>query len=122
MVTETPPESPVPESAYTDYEHDLLNDDVPPAQARAARRALERIVDRFAAQMATKADLRDLRSELTGEIRDLRADHGEKILQLLQDVAALKAEVRILKSMLAVFGPAVIGLMAAVLAVLWTRL
>lgn len=133
MVTETPPESSVPESAYTDYEHDLLNDDVPPAQARAARRALERIVDRFAAQMATKADLRDLRSELRGEIhnlrtelrgeiRDLRADHGEKILQLLQDVAALKAEMRILKWMLAVFGPAVIGLMAAVLAVLLTRL
>ena len=57
MVTETQPESPVPESAYADYEQDLVNEDVPPAQARAARRALDRIVDRLTAHLATKVGL-----------------------------------------------------------------
>ena len=122
MVTQTPPESSVPESAYADYEQDLLNDDVPPAQARATRRALERIVDRFTVHLATKADVRELRTELRDEIRDLRADHGEKITQLLQDVAALKAEMKLLKWAIALGSSAIIGLISAVLVVLLTKL
>ena len=117
MVTQTPPESSVPESAYADYEQDLLNDDVPPAQARATRRALERIVDRLMLSLASKTDLRDLRMEVKDELRV----HGEQITQLLQDVAALKAETRLLRWAIALASSAIIGLMSAVLVVLLTR-
>jgi hypothetical protein len=133
MVTESQSGSPVPESAYADYEQDLVNDDVPATQARASRQALERIVDRLMLSLATKADLqqlrgelrhemRELRHDLRQEIRELRIDHGGQIAQLLQDVSALKAEMRLLNWMLAMFGPASISLMSAVLVVLLTRL
>ncbi len=122
MVTETQTDPPVPESAYTDYEQDLVNEGVPPPQARATRRALERIVDRLMLSMATKSDLRELRTEFRTELRELRTDHGGQLRQLLQDVAALKAEMKLLKWMFALGGSAVIGLMSAVLVVLLTRL
>ena len=107
MATETKPESPVPESAYADYEQDLLNDDVPPAQARATRRALERVVDRLMLALATKADARSLQGQIS---------------ELQTDVAVLKAEMRLLMWMFALGGSAVIGLITAVLVVLLTRL
>ena len=126
MVTETQTDPPVPESAYADYEQDLVNEGVPPPQARATRRALERIVDRLMLSMATKSDLRELRTEfrteLRTELRELRADHGGQLRQLLQDVAALNAEMKLLKWMFALGSSAVIGLMSAVLVVLLTRL
>jgi len=136
MVAEAQSESPVPESTYADYEQDLLSDDVPPAQARASRRALERIVDRVTINFATKADLREVRNELRDEIRALRDDfaglrqdvgalrseHGGQIRQLLQDVAALKAEMKMFKWMFALGTSSVLALMGAVLVVLLTRL
>ncbi len=147
MVTETPPDQPVPESAFADYEQDLIQEGVPPAQARASRRALERIVDRFTAHLATKADLRelrnevraeiqqlrtefqdlrsefqDLRTEVRAEIQDLRADHGAKILKLIEDVAALKAEMRTLRWVLAIGMSGVFSMLTAILVVLLTRL
>lgn len=129
MVAESQSESPVPESAYVDYEQDLLDDDVPPAQARASRRALERIVDRVTINFATKADLREVRNELRDEIRALKDDfaglryeHGGQHSQLLQDVAALKAEMKMFKWMFAVGTSSVLALLGAVLVVLLTRL
>lgn len=129
MVAEAQSESPVPESAYVDYEQDLLDDDVPPAQARASRRALERIVDRVTINFATKADLREVRNELRDEIRALKDDfaglrdeHGGQLSQLLQDVAALKTEMKMFKWMFAVGTSSVLALMGAVLVVLLTRL
>ncbi|MYD73364.1 MAG: hypothetical protein F4Y11_03670 [Chloroflexi bacterium] len=129
MVAESQSESPVPESAYVDYEQDLLDDDVPPAQARASRRALERIVDRVTINFATKADLREVRNELRDEIRALKDDfaglryeHGGQLSQLLQDVAALKAEMKMFKWMFAVGTSSVLALLGAVLVVLLTRL
>ncbi len=107
MATEAKPESPVPESVYADYEQDLLNDDVPPAQARATRRALERLVDRLMLALATKADARSLQGQIS---------------ELQTDVAVLKAEMRLLMWMFALGGSAVIGLITAVLVVLLTRL
>ena len=129
MVAEAQSESPVPESAYADYEQDLLDEDVPPAQARASRRALERIVDRVTINFATKADLREVRNELRDEIRalnddfaGLRDEHGGQLSQLLQDVAALKAEMKMFKWMFALGTSSVLALMGAVLVVLLTRL
>ena len=129
MVAEAQSESPVPESAYADYEQDLLDEDVPPAQARASRRALERIVDRVTINFATKGDLREVRNELRDEIRalkddfaDLRDEHGGQLSQLLQDVAALKAEMKMFKWMFAVGTSSVLALVGAVLVVLLTRL
>ncbi|MDE2988993.1 MAG: hypothetical protein OXT70_13220 [Chloroflexota bacterium] len=129
MVAESQSESPVPESAYVDYEQDLLDDDVPPAQARASRRALERIVDQVTMNFATKADLREVRNELRDEIRALKDDfaglryeHGGQLSQLLQDVAALKAEMKMFKWMFAVGTSSVLALLGAVLVVLLTRL
>ncbi|MXX48370.1 MAG: hypothetical protein F4088_02620 [Chloroflexi bacterium] len=129
MVAEAQSESPVPESAYADYEQDLLDEDVPPAQARASRRALERIVDRVTINFATKADLREVRNELRDEIRALKDDfaglrdeHGGQLSQLLQDVAALKAEMKMFKWMFALGTSSVLALMGAVLVVLLTRL
>ena len=118
MATEAKPESPVPESVYADYEQDLLNDDVPPAQARATRRALERLVDRLMLSLATKAEVAALGARLEGRL-DRQQD---QITLLLQDMAAVKAEMRMLKWMFAVGGSAIIGLMTAVLVVLLTRL
>ncbi len=118
MVTEPQSQSPVPESAYADYEQDLLNDDVPPAQARATRRALEWVVDRMLLVLASKADLKELRVGMHDEFSRVWG----QVIQLREDVAALKAEMRLLKWMLAVFGPAILGLMSAVLVVLLTRL
>ena len=57
MVTEE--QAIVPESAFADYEEDLIRDGLPPDQARATRRALERIVDRFTLVFATKTDLHE---------------------------------------------------------------
>ncbi|MCY3570442.1 MAG: hypothetical protein OXH19_03775 [Chloroflexi bacterium] len=129
MVAEAQSESPVPESTYVDYEQDLLDDDVPPAQARASRRALERIVDRVTINLATKPDLREVRNELRDEIRALKDDfaglryeHGGQLSQLLQDVAALKAEMKMFKWMFAVGTSSVLALLGAVLVVLLTRL
>ena len=129
MVAEAQSESPVPESAYADYEQDLLDEDVPPAQARESRRALERIVDRVTINFATKADLREVRNELRDEIRALKDDfaglrdeHGGQLSQLLQDVAALKAEMKMFKWMFALGTSSVLALMGAVLVVLLTRL
>ena len=118
MATETKPESPVPESAYSDYGQDLVNDDVPAAQARATRRALERIVDRMMRSLATKAEVTHQGNRL-----DQRLDkQQDQVSLLLQGTAALKAEVRMLKWMFAVGGSAIIGLMSAVLVVLLIRL
>ncbi len=129
MVAEAQSESPVPESAYADYEQDLLDEDIPPAQARASRRALERIVDRVTINFATKADLREVRNELRDEIRalkddfaGLRGEHGGQLSQLLQDVAALKAEMKMFKWMFALGTSSVLALLGAVLVVLLTRL
>ncbi|MDE2746982.1 MAG: hypothetical protein OXI41_13495 [Chloroflexota bacterium] len=129
MVAETQDESPVPESAYADYEQDLLDEDISPAQARASRSALERIVDRLSLTLASKADLRDLRSELRNEMFEIRkelrqeiARNTELITQLHQEVAVLKAEMKLLKWMFALGGSAAIGLMSAMLVVLLTRL
>ena len=80
--------------------------------------ALERIVDRLMLSLATKAELREAVRELKADIRDLRVGYE----QLIQDVAALKAEMRMLKWMFALGGSTVIGLMSAVLVVLLTRL
>ena len=82
MTTETKPESPVPESAYADYEQDLLNDDVPPAQARATRRALERIVDRLMLSLATKAELEHVRTDIRSEMAGLRSEIADLREQL----------------------------------------
>ncbi|MXV80426.1 MAG: hypothetical protein F4007_07195 [Chloroflexi bacterium] len=107
----------------------MLDEDVPPAQARASRRALERIVDRVTINFATKADLREVRNELRDEIRALKDDfaglrdeHGGQLSQLLQDVAALKAEMKMFKWMFALGTSSVLALMGAVLVVLLTRL
>ena len=118
MTTEAQAESPVPESAYADYEQDLLNDDVPPAQARATRRALERLVDRLMLTLATKAEMAAQGERLEGRLDRQQ----EQITLLLQDTATLKAEMRMLKWMFAVGGSAIMGLMTAVLVVLLTRL
>ena len=133
MTTETRPEPPVPESAYADYEQDLLNDDLPPAQARATRRALERVVDRLMLVLATKTETRDeftaLRAETRDEFTALRTEMREEfarlweqIAQLREDMAAVKAELRLLKWMFAVGGSAIIGLMTAIIVVLLSRL
>lgn len=118
MVAEAQSESPVPESAYADYEQDLLDDGVPPAQARATRRALERVVDRMVLALASKSDLRELRTEMHDEFSRV----WEQIVRLREDVAALKAEMRLFRWMFALSTSAIIGLISAVLVVLLTRL
>ena len=114
MVTEE--QAIVPESAFADYEEDLIRDGLPPAQARATRRALERIVDRFTLVFATKADLHEglgsLRSELRSEIAELRAE----VAELRDRVIRLEERVRILTWVVGLGALGMMGMMAAILA------
>ncbi len=100
MTTEAMPEPIVPESVYADYEQDLLNDGVPPAQARATRRALERIVDRLALTLATKAELQELRKEMQ---------------ELRERLARVEARLNLLIGVVFVFGSGMMGMMGAIL-------
>ena len=87
MVTEE--QAVVPESAFADYEEDLIRDGLPLEQARATRRALERIVDRFSLVFATKADYDALKLEIA-ELRD-RMTRLEERVRILTWVVGLGA-------------------------------
>ena len=69
-----------------------------------------------------RTEFQDLRTEVRAEIQDLRADHGAKILKLIEDVAALKAEMRTLRWVLAIGMSGVFSMLTAILVVLLTRL
>ena len=99
MVTEE--QAIVPESVYADYEADLIDDGVPPNQARASRRALERIVDRFLLVMASKSDLDDMRAE---------------IAELRERLTRLEERVRILTWVVGLGAVGMMGMMGAILA------
>ena len=121
MVTEE--QAIVPESAFADYEEDLIRDGLPPDQARATRRALERIVDRFTLVFATKADLHEglgsLRSELRSEIAELRAEVAElraEVAELRDRLTRLEERVRILTWVVGLGALGMMGMMAAILA------
>ena len=103
MVTEE--QAVVPESAFADYEEDLIRDGLPPAQARATRRALERIVDRFSLVFATKADLEALRLEMRAELTELR-----------DRMTRLEERVRILTWVVGLGAVGMMGMMGAILA------
>ena len=124
MVTEE--QAIVPESAFADYEEDLIRDGLPPDQARATRRALERIVDRFALVFATKADLRreiaavraeflELRSEFS-ELRSEFAELRAEVAELRDRVTRLEERVRILTWVVGLGALGMMGMMAAILA------
>lgn len=110
MVTEE--QAIVPESVYADYEADLIDDDVPPNQARASRRALERIVDRFLLVMASKSDLDSARNELRAEMAELRAE----IADLRDRLTRLEERVRILTWVVGLGAVGMMGMMGAILA------
>lgn len=114
MVTEE--QAIVPESAFADYEDDLIRDGLPPEQARATRRALERIVDRFALVFATKADLQEglgsLRSELRSEFAELRSEFAD----LRDRVTRLEERVQILTWVVGLGALGLMGMMGAILA------
>lgn len=110
MVTEE--QAIVPESVYADYEADLIDDGLPEEQARATRRALERIVDRLSLVSATKADLEGLREELRGEIKELR----EELAELRERVTRLEERVRVLTWVVGLGAVGIMGMMGAILA------
>ena len=117
MVTEE--QAIVPESAFADYEEDLIRDGLPPDQARATRRALERIVDRFALVFATKADLRREIAELRSEFSELRSEFAElraEVAELRDRVTRLEERVRILTWVVGLGALGMMGMMAAILA------
>lgn len=86
---------------YGGYEADLIDDRVPPNQARASRRALERIVDRFLLVMASKSDLDDMRAE---------------IAELRERLTRLEERVRILTWVVGLGAVGMMGMMGAILA------
>ena len=110
MVTEE--QAIVPESAFADYEEDLIRDGLPPDQARATRRALERIVDRFTLVFATKADLQREIAAVRAEIAEMRAE----IAELRDRMARLEERVRILTWVVGLGALGMMGMMAAILA------
>ena len=110
MVTEE--QAIVPESAFADYEEDLIRDGLPPDQARATRRALERIVDRFALVFATKTDLQREIAAVRAEIAEMRAE----IAELRDRMTRLEERVRILTWVVGLGALGMMGMMAAILA------
>ena len=107
MTTEARPEPFMPESVYADYEQDLLEDGVPSAQARAARRTLERMLFYLTMHLATKAEHQELRAELQ-EIRS-------QLQELRERVARLEGRLNLLIGVVAVFGAGIMGMMGAIL-------
>ena len=86
MTTQTPSE-PSESSAIVgdDLEHALHDAGVKPPQARALRAAVELIVLRLMAVMATKADLADLRQEFKAEQRETRHELKDEMQMMRAD-------------------------------------